>query len=325
MDWQTIGSLARWAPTPHNTQPYRIVPRSADRADLVLLSERLLPKEDHGNFYVASAFGIFAVALERSGLHHGCIVEVTPVPELDVGALTSGSGRVKVGEAHVRGACTPEPQSDLLEARRTSRLPFEDRPVPPSTVTGFQAVCQGYRHRFIASDEASIVGDLVRLNTEAIIDNLQLDEERNEISNWYRYGETPEFGDGLWEKPLAQPAWELKTAFAVPWLFRLPGFKQFAQHRYMQTQRGTRHTGLLCGPFSRWPELFVAGRMLLDLWLAMAKERVYMHPWGSMLTNPAYAKRIAERFQVDDCWLIVRFGYSSEPARSPRLESIVIE
>ena len=32
----------------------------------MLLTERLLPAEDHGNLYVTSAFGVFAVALERA-------------------------------------------------------------------------------------------------------------------------------------------------------------------------------------------------------------------------------------------------------------------
>jgi hypothetical protein len=38
--WEDIGSLARFAPTPHNTQPFRIRPRG-DRAELLLLTERL--------------------------------------------------------------------------------------------------------------------------------------------------------------------------------------------------------------------------------------------------------------------------------------------
>jgi hypothetical protein len=44
--WEDIGSLARLAPTPHNTQPFRIRPRG-ERAELLLLTERLLPREDH--------------------------------------------------------------------------------------------------------------------------------------------------------------------------------------------------------------------------------------------------------------------------------------
>jgi len=42
--WETIASLARLAPTPHNTQPFRILPRDDTSADLVALTERFLPR-----------------------------------------------------------------------------------------------------------------------------------------------------------------------------------------------------------------------------------------------------------------------------------------
>jgi hypothetical protein len=49
--WEQISSLARWAPTPHNTQPFRLIPRDDRTADIVILTERMLPREDHGNRY----------------------------------------------------------------------------------------------------------------------------------------------------------------------------------------------------------------------------------------------------------------------------------
>lgn len=46
--WAAIASLARLAPTPHNTQPFRILPRDERTADIVASPERFLPREDHG-------------------------------------------------------------------------------------------------------------------------------------------------------------------------------------------------------------------------------------------------------------------------------------
>ena len=43
-----------------------------------------------------------------------------------------------------------------------------------------------------------------------------------------------------------------------------------------------------------------------------------------MLTNARYAAEIARRFAVDDCWLVVRLGYSDEPPRAPRLKDILL-
>ena len=86
--WESIASLARLAPTPHNTQPFRILPRDERTADLVALTERFLPREDHGNLYVGSAFGIFAATLERAARQFGHILTVCAGRRLDPAALT---------------------------------------------------------------------------------------------------------------------------------------------------------------------------------------------------------------------------------------------
>jgi hypothetical protein len=43
-----------------------------------------------------------------------------------------------------------------------------------------------------------------------------------------------------------------------------------------------------------------------------------------MLTNPKYVAEVARRFGQEDCWLVVRLGYSDVPPRAPRLENILI-
>ncbi|MDQ2645485.1 MAG: hypothetical protein M3020_16830 [Myxococcota bacterium] len=321
--WDALGELARWAPTPHNTQPFRIVPKSAERAELVLLTERLLPREDHGNLYVTSAFGTFARALELAARQHGVELAVEPVSELDTHSLEKQGPRVVLGSAVQRGPIEPS-AAELLLARRTSRLPYHDRTIAPAQLETLAAHAERAGHRLIVHGAPEIVDPLLRLNAEAILDNLMLDDEREEIRGWYRFGETAEHGDGLWQRPLNQPAWEIHAAFATPWLYQWPGFRGFAIQRYLRTQRGTRHTALLCGPFLRWPDLYAAGRMLLDFWLAMARFGIYMQPMGSMLTNPRYVQEIARRFEVEDCWLVLRLGYSDEPPRAPRLKDIVL-
>jgi hypothetical protein len=322
--WESISSLARLAPTPHNTQPFRILPRSDRSADLVALTDRFLPREDHGNLYVASAFGIFAATLERAARHFGHTAVVTPLDAIDPAAITRSGPRVILGRADITGTCEADAQFPLLDARRTSRLPYHDRTLDPAALAALARVAEAYGHRFMSYDDPGIVKPLLRLNADAVIDNLQLGDEREEIRGWYRTGKTPDFGDGLWQGPMNQPAWELRAAFIVPSVFRLPGLRQFAVHRYLLTQRGTRHVALICGRFREWPDLYKAGRMLLEFWLEMARAEVYMQPMGSMLTNPVYSAEIARRFGVDDCWLVLRLGYSDVPPRAPRLESILL-
>jgi len=322
--WEAIASLARLAPTPHNTQPFRISPRDDRSADLVALTDRFLPREDHGNLYVLASFGTFAASLERAARHAGYTLVVTPLADVNPVRVTDGGPRVVLGSATITGSCAPDTNDRVLEARRTSRLPYHDRTVDARSIAAFTDAATRGGHRVITHDDTRVVRPLLRLNAAAVIDNLQLDDEREEIRTWYRLGDTPENGDGLWQQPMNQPAWEISSAFAMPHAFSWPGLRQFAVWRYLRTQRGTRHTGLLCGRFEHWPELYAAGRVLLDVWLEMARHDIYMQPMGSMLTNPKYAAEIASRFNVDDCWLVFRFGYSDVPPRAPRLENILV-
>jgi hypothetical protein len=322
--WREIAHLARLAPTPHNTQPFRLRPLDPRTADIVALSERFLPEEDHGNLYVASAFGIFAATLEVAAATLGVRVRIVPVDSIDVAGLHRAPVPTTLGTATIVGDMVPSPDGSLLDLRRTSRIPYLDRVVDADVWTALRAIAESRGQRLLEYHDHGVVDETLRLNVEALIANLGLDREREEIRHWYHTGPTPPFGDGLWERPLNQTAFEIRTAFGSPRLFKLPIIRQLATQRYLNTQRGTRHIVLLCGPFATWPELANAGRALFGIWVEMARHGVYMQPMGSMLTNPAYAAEIAQRFAVPDCWLVMRAGYSDLPPRAPRLESILL-
>jgi hypothetical protein len=322
--WREIDHLARLAPTPHNTQPFRIRPLDPRTAEIVARPERFLPEEDHGNRYVASAFGILAAAMEMAAKSRGVQVAITPAPSIDVAALHRASAPTVLGRATIVGDSERSTDATLLDVRRTSRIPYHDRLVEPTIWNALQGIAASHGQRLLEYHGRDVVDATLHLNVDALIDNLALTREREEIRRWYRTGPTPVFGDGLWEKPLNQRAIEIRTAFGSPGLYRLPIIRPIATHEYLKTQRGTRHIALLCGRFTTWPELVDAGRALFGVWIEMARHGVYMQPMGSMLTNPVYAARISQRFDVADCWLVMRAGYSDPPPRAPRLESILI-
>ena len=322
--WHEIDHLARLAPTPHNTQPFRIRPLDGTTADIVALGERFLPAEDHGNLYMASAFGILAAAIEMSAKNVGLAVTITPAEFIDVAALHRASQPTTLGRITIIGETERSDDASMLNVRRTSRIPYHDRIVEPEIWSELAAIAASHGQRLLEFHEQDTVDDILQLNVDALIDNLGLEREREEIRHWYRTGPTPEFGDGLWEKPLNQRAIEIRSAFGSPRFYRLPIVRSIASHEYLKTQRGTRHIALLNGPFTIWPELVAAGRALFGVWVGMARHGVYMHPMGSMLTNATYAAKIAQRFGVSDCWLVMRAGYSDAPPKAPRLESILI-
>ena len=327
--WRAIADLARLAPTPHNTQPFRIRPFDAHTAEIVALGERFLPEEDHGNLYVAAAFGILAATIELAAASLGIEVRIAPVADVDVAGLHRATTPTTLGTLTIVGDVAPavdgkRVDATLLDLRRTSRIPYVDRLVDADIWTALRTAAESHGQRLLECHDRELVEATLRLNVDALIDNLGIAPEREEIRKWYRTGPTPQFGDGLWEVPLNQSGLEIRTAFGSPGLYHLPIIRQLATRKYLETQRGTRHIVLLCGAFKTWPELVEAGRALFCMWSEMARHGVYIQPMGSMLTNPAYAARIAERFGVNDCWLVMRAGYCDIPPRAPRLESILL-
>jgi nitroreductase len=320
--WHAIGELARLAPSPHNTQPYRIRPLADGSAELVLVCDRLLPAEDAGNAYVLSAFGMFAATLEHAGRAHGFAVTVAAVPSIDGAALHRRSGDVVVGRATLAPTPRDPDARALLQLRRTSRLPYHDRTIAPATLAWFAQIVAQAGHAWSACAEPARIARLLRRNARAIVDNLQDPDECEELRRWHRLGRSPTYGDGLWQAPMQQPAWQLRAAFAVPWLFAVEPVKTLALARYLHGQH-TRHVAAIAGPFATWPDQIAAGRLLVELWLAMAEAGVYMQPFGSLLTHPAHAAWVAEEFGVAP-WLVLRMGYSDPPPAAPRLESIVV-
>ncbi len=283
--WADIAELARYAPTPHNTQPFRIRPLNAAVAELVILRERMLPVEDTDNLYVLSAFGIFAETLERAGRHFGLQIRVTPDADVVPAAIEAGTGPVVLGLAEVFGRCPQTDERTLLEARRTSRLPYEDRLVAPEVLAEFARIASGHGHRFESFDEPAVVRDVLKRNVTAILENNLKVDELAELRRWIRLADTPVIGDGLWAGPMNQSRWEMRLALQFPRLFLLPGVVSLVRARYLSTQAGTRQVAILRGPFQSWPELAEAGRMLMRLWLEMTRHGVYMLPFGSMITN----------------------------------------
>jgi hypothetical protein len=196
--------------------------------------------------------------------------------------------------------------------------------VDPRALDEFASIAASHGHRFQCISEPSVVRDVLRRNVRALLENNLKSGELEELRHWIRIADTPAIGDGLWSGPLNQPRWEMRLALKFPRLFVLPGVSSLATARYLRTQAGTRHIAILRGPFGSWPDLVAAGRMLMQLWLAMTRHGVSMLPFGSMITNSDCNHYLRVRFSADDIWFILRFGYSPLPPRAPRLASVLL-
>ena len=69
--WPQIAALARLAPSPHTTQPWRLRAASGVEAELLYEPSRLLPQTDPDGRFMTLTMGIFAEALDIAARPHG--------------------------------------------------------------------------------------------------------------------------------------------------------------------------------------------------------------------------------------------------------------
>lgn len=89
--------------------------------------------------------------------------------------------------------------------------------------------------------------------------------------------------------------------------------------------KGTKTVAWIEGPFKDFDDLINAGYAFNRMWLKMAEQNVYLHPFGSVITNPNAHEKLIEKFTFkhdkDMMWLLLRIGFSELPPRSLRLET----
>jgi hypothetical protein len=115
----------------------------------------------------------------------------------------------------------------------------------------------------------------------------------------------------------------MKLFVHANWMFRIPGIYHMVRALYEHSMRGTRTVAWISGPFEKHDEWDNTGRMLARLWLTMTKHGVYLHPFGSVITNAKSHKLMADHFanseRKDDLWLLLRLGHSDVPPQAHRM------
>jgi hypothetical protein len=321
--WKELLEYARWAPSPHNIQAWKFRLLTETEAVLLFDPTRLLPGTDPTGRFTAAGFGIMLEMMSIAAAPHGLEVktEYLGVPLDSTKPTHTPYARLTLVQR-----TTPE-QLDrkLILERRTSRLPYDDRPVAPEVLTELASVAASYGHELEFSSEPEEVAWVVRLNADTMFYDMAEPVARNEVGGWIRFSmaEAKRKADGL--AAYAMHFWgPLMWLFVhVNFLFRIPGIYHLVRAFYIRSMSGTRTVAWLSGGYETPEEWDRAGRMLARLWLTMTKRGVYLHPFGSVITNvPAHA-RMEEHFANNErkhpLWLLVRLGHSDVPPKAQRL------
>jgi hypothetical protein len=321
--WRELLEDARWAPSAHNTQPWKLRIIEEREAELLYDPERLLPDTDPTGRFMALTLGVFVESIVVASAARGYDLAVGyDGRQLDPHA----PGPTLLATLRLVHYPRDEPlDRELLLERRTSRIRYDDRPVDDELLEELRELAAEYGHAFSWSSEAGLVRNTVALNEETLFSDLNDTVTRSEIGRWLRFSaaEAAQRRDGLTPAALGFPGLLLRVAFRAHGLLELPGIRGISRKLYRRTMRGTRTVGWLSGPFESPAECFTAGRMLLRFWLTLTREGAQLHPFGSVITNSNAYARLHELVgppTTGALWLVARLGYSVEPPRSSRLE-----
>ena len=324
--WGAIIEDAHRYPSPHNSQPIKVHLRSQTQAAVYYDLDLGLPAESYGIPFGHVCAGVFLESLRlcaqargyglREELHHG---------EMDFGSKD---------RLHFLGLVTlvprtadPEDRADYeaFLVRQTSRRPYDNTLVAPAVVAEAEAIAKRHGHDFRTASDPALVRSIVHINQATLFDDLRNDAVHREILTWLRFSraEARQRADGLSAETMLMPGPVLRFAMQHRGLWEAPVIGALIRRIYLNTMRGVRQVGWLEGPFNGPADYVEAGRTFMQVWLAFTRHNVYLHPFGTVITNQRSHVQFVEAAGADEsdgrmAWMLFRFGHSSPPPPAHR-------
>ena len=321
--WLSLVDYARWSPSPHNIQPWKLKVISETSAELHYSADRLFPVSDKDNRFTYIAMGIFIESLSVAASNYGYQLDFI---SNDARILEGPSSQKSLGNLVLSiENVTPDFDKELLKQRKTSRLHYQPFPVKDPLLYSLKKIAEQSDHTFEFTSDASRVEEILKLNRDALFIDLNEAPVRKELDTWLRYSnkEAETKKDGLWYHCMNFPGRLMRSFFHHPHLYNHGLIKKVIDKYYLNTMDGTKTIGWIKGKTETPSERIEAGRMLARFSLELTKNNAFMHPFGSVITNQSAHLRFSEIVNdpSEDTWFLMRLGYSNEPPRSYRLDA----
>lgn len=326
-DWLSLLETAVRTPSPHNVQPWRLRVLDEREADLFIERRRTLPKEDVTGSFIILTMGMFVEALDILAANRGLLLGWTLQHEPDWYAkeILRPDGEELMHFARLRlspgdGLARPLYDDSLFFRRRTSRISLLPKPVEESASHALAELARKWGQRYEHITDAAKIERILRRNTEALFEDLNSRDYHDEIVDWFRFTDRAarRTRDGLDYRCMNSSRASFWAAARMPRLLLLP-FTRRILARVYRSQLGTVPTiGFIAGPFWKPGAAFATGRFLMRFWLEAARQNLYIHPYGNLVTNRSAAEWCLKETGVDRIWLVFKIGYSLEPPESLR-------
>lgn len=291
---------ARYAPSAHNAQPWRVMP-IGDGASYELwysLDDKLDADPDDRDGLLALGAFYETLALVAASSGWSC--------RFEPGVVSDGHG-VTLGVVHLERAADPagpgrDPLGEAIDRRRTNRHRYSRRPLPDDLREELASLgCT-----FVAPRAVSNL--VARASIMAWTDQRFVDDLRE----WTRFDD--DAPDGLTPACLNLNAVDrLALRFAL-WRGRLPGWLAWVYSRRDVVMTRASSTVAVLSVDERSPlALFECGRRLLRAWVTLAAAGWSSHPISIVIDQPT-APELTALAGVDDAVAIFRLGHTDKPA-----------
>jgi hypothetical protein len=327
--WLELLETARWCPTIHNLQPHQLKILSTTEADLYFDPKRLLPVGDPNAVFVTIAMSMFIEHLAIVANQHGHTIQIEgPIIPIDTKATASTKfARLKLVQTDTKDNL----DAALILERKTSRLHYNGQPLKQETIQAIRTEAANFNHQFFHSADPDFVDFIIDLNQQTLFDDLASPKGREELHRLFRYTDedASKFKDGLWYKAMAFPGKIMRAVFTHHERWEKGLKKKMLGDYYRHSFKGTASICWFKGNFKSPEDWMNAGQMFARTWLLLTKEKAFLHPFGSLITNKnahlQFSSKInSEMNQLEndqEIWMIFRAGYSKEPVRSYRLST----
>lgn len=314
--WESLIQTALRTPSPHNTQPWRLRIKDDRCAILYMEKARTLPDEDLTGHFLRCAMGMFLESLRVISANAGLTLRHTLIESPDVTVALLPFAELELEEG---SKASPYPD-DLFQARMTSRLPNNGVRIESSVTDLLKKTAPELGQRYDQLDDSNLIEAIIQENIRAVFHDLNVPTYHDEIACWFRYSdeEAQAKADGLDYRCMGVPAIQLKMMRGLPQIMRWPLTRDFFRRTYRLQIGEVSHIGIISGPFFDDLAAVGAGAYLMRFWLELARQKLFIHPFGNLVTNPQAKARIHELTGIDDIWLVFRIGYTDTPPQSYR-------
>ena len=336
--WPNLLETAVYAPSPHNVQPWRLRILSDETAELLIEKRRTLPKEDPTGSFIILSMGLFIEALTIVAGNRSLKLDYElcqPASRFTPDQIAKTEGELlpfaKLSLGKQVGGEPPYARFDnaLFHKRRTSRISFSPQPVPTEAVEALSKLAREWGHVFQHVADPEIIEKILARNIEAVFEDLNVPAYHDEIVEWFRFTDrsSRQTRDGLDYRCMNSSRASFWLAARVPQLMQLPLSGALLKKVYRAQLGHVPAIGMLAGPFWEPASAFGTGRFLMRFWLELAKQDLYIHPYGNMVTNKAAAEWLLKVTGVSQVWLLFRLGFSKEPPQSYRrtVEEVLVD